>query len=430
MSFVDTVMAGRVSSNDLASVALGNSMWVPMLLLMTGTLLSTTAKVAQFFGENKTKEIGALVRQALWLALFIGCTAAFLLWNAEALLHWMNVEESLIPEAMIYLHAVALGFPAFALYHVLRCFSEGLGLTRPSMVLSIIGLILNIPLNYIFIYGKLGLPRMGGAGCGVATAIVMILMFLGMLIWIKKKHSYQFSDLFKYFDWPQWKTIKNLLFIGLPIGIAVFAETSIFAIIALLIGKLGATVISGHQIALNFSSLVFMVPYSISIASTIRVGQLLGQENATAAYFASRVSISTALTYACCAAFIILLFRHSIASLYSSDTQVINLAASLIIYSAIFQLPDAVQATASGALRGYQDTRVTMIITLFSYWCAGLPIGYVLGMTHLIHNPSGPHGLWQGLVIGLSCSALLLILRLKKIARRRINQDLAASTAY
>ncbi len=278
MGFVDAVMAGRVGPRDLAAVALGNSIWVPVFLLMTGTLLATTPKVAQRFGAGTFDEIGPLVRQALWLALVVGLIATLALFSAEPILHIMKVDPELIGPCMEYLRGIGTGLPAVALYHVLRCFSDGLGRTRPAMVLGLCGLALNIPLNYIFIYGHLGVPAMGGVGCGWATAIVMWVMALGMAGWARWAPAYQSSRLFSRFDWPQWAVIKRLLGIGLPIGIAVFAESSIFAVIALLIGSLGATVVAGHQIALNFSSLVFMIPYSLGMAVTVRVGQALGRQ--------------------------------------------------------------------------------------------------------------------------------------------------------
>ncbi|WP_369959404.1 MATE family efflux transporter [Pseudomonas benzenivorans] len=420
MGFVDTVMAGRVGPRDLAAVALGNSIWVPVFLLMTGVLLATTPKVAQRFGAGLQAAIGPLVRQALWLALAVGGAAAAALWNAEVVLHWMDVEPRLIGPAMAYLRAVACGFPAVALYHVLRCFSDGLGHTRPSMVLGIIGLLLNIPLNYIFIYGKLGLPAMGGVGCGWATALVMGFMLLGMLWWVKWAPYYRPSELFDRFERPQWPVIRRLLAIGLPIGIAVFAESSIFAVIALLIGGLGATVVAGHQIALNFSSLVFMIPYSLGMAVTVRVGQALGRDDPRGARFAAGVGMASALAYACLSASLILLLREPIVGIYSPDPAVIALAAGLIVYAALFQLSDAIQVTAAGALRGYQDTRVTMLLTLFAYWGIGLPIGYALGLSDWLGTPSGPRGLWQGLVVGLTCAAIMLALRLSRSARRRI----------
>ncbi|MCE5363379.1 MATE family efflux transporter [Pseudomonas anguilliseptica] len=420
MGFVDTVMAGRVSPQDLAAVALGNSIWVPVFLLMTGILLATTPKVAQRFGAGAHAEIGPLVRQALWLALAVGIAAALILWNAEIILSLMNVDPALIEPAMGYLRAVACGFPAVALYHVLRCFSDGLGHTRPSMVIGLCGLALNIPLNYIFIYGKLGLPAMGGVGCGWATGLVMGFMFLSMLWWVKWAPFYQPSRIFSHFEWPQWAVLKRLLSVGLPIGIAVFAESSIFAVIALLIGGLGATVVAGHQIALNFSSMVFMIPYSLGMAATVRVGQALGRGEPREARFAAGVSMAAALGYACLSASLMLLLREQIAQIYTPDGAVIAVATTLLVYSALFQFSDAIQVTAAGALRGYQDTRVTMILTLFAYWGIGLPVGYVLGLTDWFGEPSGPSGLWQGLVVGLTCAGGMLAVRLAGSARKRI----------
>ena len=420
MGFVDTVMAGRVSPRDLAAVALGNSLWVPVFLLMTGVLLATTPKVAQRFGAGSHDEIGPLVRQALWLALAVGLLAAVALWNAEPVLHWMQVDDELIEPAMGYLRAVACGFPAVALYHVLRCFSDGLGHTRPTMVLGLLGLLLNIPLNYIFIYGKLGLPAMGGVGCGWATALVMVAMLLGMLVWVAWAPYYQSSGLLRRFDWPQGRVIRRLLSVGLPIGVSIFAEASIFSVIALLIGGLGATVVAGHQIALNFSSMVFMIPYSLGMAATVRVGQALGRREPREARFAAGVAMATALAYACLSASGMLWLRTDIAEIYTPDLAVIGVASSLLIYSAFFQFSDAIQVTAAGALRGYQDTRVTMLITLLAYWGIGLPVGYSLGLSDWLGEPSEPKGLWQGLVVGLTCAALLLGIRLARSARRHI----------
>ncbi|MCM2320011.1 MAG: MATE family efflux transporter [Pseudomonas sp.] len=420
MGFVDTVMAGRVGPRDLAAVALGNSIWVPMLLLMGGILLATTAKVSRKVGAGTYVLIGPLVRQALWLALTIGLIAAALLLCAEPILVLMQVEASLRTTTMGYLQAVALGFPALALYQVLRGFSDGLGSTRPTMVIGLLGLLLNIPLNYIFIYGKLGLPAMGGVGCGWATALVLWFMLGAMLWWVHWAPVYRSSQLFERLEWPQWPEIRAQLTLGLPIGIAIFAEASIFSVIALLIGSLGASVVAGHQVALNFSSMVFMIPYSLAMATTVRVGQALGRGAPRDARFSAGVAMATALVYACLSASLMLLLRADIARLYTPDTEVLAVASALLMYSALFQFSDAIQVTAAGALRGYHDTRATMLITLLAYWGIGLPIGYSLGLSELLGLPSGPAGLWQGLVIGLTCAAALLGVRLQRIARRAV----------
>lgn len=420
MGFVDTLMAGRVGPRDLAAVALGNSIWVPVLLLMNGILLATTAKVARKVGAGRYALIGPLVRQALWLGLAIGLVATVLLLSAEPVLALMGVEESLRATAMGYLQAVALGFPALALYQVLRGFSDGLGSTRPSMMIGILALLLNIPLNYIFIYGKLGLPAMGGVGCGWATALVMWFMFGAMLLWVHWAPAYRSCRLFERLERPRWAEIRSLLGLGLPIGIAIFAEASIFSVIALLIGSLGASVVAGHQIALNFSSMVFMIPYSLAMAATVRVGQALGRGAPRDARFCAGVAMATALAYACCSASLMLLLREDIARLYTPDAEVLAVAGALLMYSALFQFSDAIQVTAAGALRGYHDTRATMLITLLAYWGIGLPIGYGLGLADWFGTPSGPQGLWQGLVVGLTCAAALLGVRLQRIARRQI----------
>src|SRR5690554_3168608 len=276
MGFVDTVMAGRVSPNDLAAVALGNSVWVPIFLLMSGILIATTAKVSHAFGRGAELETGYLVRQALWLGFALGCGLGVLLWNAQPLMELMGVDPILITPAMGYLRAVACGFPAVAVYLVFRCYSDALGLTRPSMVIGILGLLLNIPLNYIFINGHLGLPAMGGVGCGWATGLVMVFMMIAMFVWVHWAPHYKFSQIFARFQWPEWSAQKSLLALGLPIGISIFAEASLFSVIALLIGGLDrkSTRLNSSHVRISYA--VFCLPYSLAMATTVRVGQALG----------------------------------------------------------------------------------------------------------------------------------------------------------
>lgn len=422
MGFVDTMMAGRVSPNDLAAVALGNSLWVPFFLLMSGILLATTSKAARHFGAGEHSAIGPLVRQSIWLGGSIGCLLAVLMWHAEPVLHWLNISQELIDPAMGYLRAVACGFPAVGIFIALRCYSDAIGRTRPSMVIGILGLLINIPVNYVFIYGKLGVPAMGGVGCGWATAIVMVFMLLAMLVWVAWADYYKPQQCFTRFNWPQWQQQKSLLTLGIPIGIAIFAEVSIFSIIALLIGGLGANTVAGHQIALNFSSLVFMLPYALGMATTVRVGQEIGAKQPRQAFFAATTAMLTALMVACVSFSYMIWLREPIARIYTSDPEVLTIAATLIIYAAIFQFSDAIQVTAAAALRGYQDMRVTMLITLFAYWGIGLPMGYILGLTDLLGPAQGPAGMWQGLIIALTCGAAMLGWRLRHTAKRLIQQ--------
>ena len=346
----------------------------------------------------------------------MGSILGLVMWNAEPLLHWLGIDQTLIPLSMGYLQAVACGFPAIALYTVLRCYSDALGLTRPSMVIGLLGLLINIPTNYIFIYGKLGLPSIVGVGCGWATALVMVCMALAMLWWIRWAPHYRQHSVFKCWSWPKSQEVGSLLGLGLPIGISVFAEASIFSIIALLIGGLGANTVAGHQIALNFSSLVFMLPYSLGMATTVRRRPRTLEGRSPIRFPWSpwgRPFMAVFASY-------MTLLREPIARIYTNDLQVLGIASSLIIYAAIFQFSDAVQVTAAGALRGYQDTRITMVITLASYWGIGLPIGYSLGLTDILGSAQGPAGIWQGLIAGLTCAAALLGWRLWHMGRKQL----------
>lgn len=419
LGFVDTAMAGRVSAVDLAAVALGNSFWVPTFLFLTGVLMIITSKVAASSGSGRLEETGPLVRQAVWLGLCIGVICAVLLFSVEPLLYWAGVQEGLIPKSVGYIKAVALGFPAVGMYQALRGLSDGLSRTKPTMIIGFLGLVLNVPANYVLVYGKLGFPAMGGVGCGVATTLVMWFMLGCMVIYLKRSKIYDACRLFERFEWPRWPVQRHLLGLGLPIGISLFSETSMFALIALLIGSLGAVVVASHQVALNLTSIIFMVPFSLGLAITVRVGHNLGMSGARAGLFAAKVGITVALMFAVVAASGIYLLADWLPYLYTSDPEVLALSTALLFYAALYQFSDSVQVACAGALRGYQDTRVPMLLTMIAYWLVGLPSGYILGMTDLLGPPQGPAGFWKGLIIGLSVAALFLSVRLAIIGGRR-----------
>jgi MATE family multidrug resistance protein len=423
LGFVDAAMAGRVSAVDLAAVALGNAFWVPTFLFLTGVLMIVTSKVAAANGSGNLCDAGSLVRQGAWLGFSIGCLSALFLCSVEPIMRWMNVEAQLIPITVDYLIAVAFGFPAVALFQALRGLTDGMSQTKPTMLIGFMGLALNVPANYVLVYGKLGFPEMGAVGCGVATALVMWFMLGCMLIYLKRSKRYAVTGLFERFDWPRWTEQRHLLGLGLPIGMALFAETSMFCVIALMIGGLGAVVVAGHQIAMNFSSLTFMVPFSLGLAITVRVGHNLGLNGARAGLFAAKMGLGVALVFAFIAAAIMLGLAEWIPLLYTNNPQVIQLATQLFFYAALYQFSDAIQVACAGALRGYQDTRMPMVLTITAYWAVGLPSGYVLGMTDFLGPARGPAGFWQGLILGLTTAAVFLSVRLAWVSAKRKRQQ-------
>jgi MATE family multidrug resistance protein len=286
------------------------------------------------------------------------------------------------------------------------------------MVIGFIGLMLNIPLNWIFVYGKFGAPALGGVGCGVATAIVYWVMFGLLLLYVTTSARLKSINLFGEFHKPQLKAQIRLFKLGFPVAAALFFEVTLFAVVALLVSPLGSIIVAAHQVAINFSSLVFMLPMSVGAAVSIRVGHRLGEENVDGARVASRVGVMVGLALAMMTAILTVIFREQIALLYTNNPEVIELAMVLLLFAAIYQCTDAVQVIAAGALRGYKDMRAIFNRTFIAYWLLGLPIGYVLGRTDWIVEPMGAQGFWLGFIIGLSSAAFLLGIRLRWMHRQ------------
>ncbi len=418
MGFIDTSMSGQYSAIDLAAVALGSSIWIPAYLLVKGALMAITPTVAQLFGARKVDEIASPVRQAMWMSLLLSVAIVAFMLTPEPLMNFLELDPAISGITAEYLKAVSWGIPAYCLYNVLTSYCEGRSITKPAMLISFVGLLINIPLNYVLIYGKFGFPELGGVGCGYATAICFVAMTLMMFAYVHFDDRHKAIGMFKTLELPNLEIIKDLLKLGIPMGLGIFFEASIFSAVALVIGKLGAVIVAGHQIALNFASMAFMVPLSLSIGITIRVGQAIGAGDMKAARFSSFAGIATTLLTATISATGMLLFAEEIASVYTREPTVLALAAELLFFAAVFQYADGVQVAANGALRGYKDTKVPMVIIFIACWGIALPLGYTLGLTNLITEPMGPHGLWIGLVVALTISAVFLTLRLKSLSSR------------
>lgn len=427
MGFVDTVMAGRASAQDLAAVALGGSIWLPLYLAGTGVLMATTPLVANQVGSNRCDSTGRTLHKGLCVAAFLALISTLILLNSDLILRHMGVEPALAAKTFAYLKAISWGFPAFLLYQVIRSYSEGFGKTRPVMKIAVLGLLCNIPLNYIFIYGKLGLPAMGAEGCGWATSLVMLLMLLAGLCYLKLSPNFREFQLLSQFHPPALQPLINFLKLGLPIGVALLIEASMFSIIALLLADQGEQVIAAHQITLSFTGLTFMIPLSIAMAITIRVGQLQGAGDGEGARFAAFTGIAITLACATLSSSFMLVIPEFITSWYTTDPVLIQSAASLVMIAALFQFSDAIQVGCAGALRGYKDTFVPLTLVFIAYWVVGLSTGIVLGRTDLLVPMMGAAGFWVALVIGLTIGAILLLYRLRIIARRHLCQNNTAT---
>lgn len=413
MALTDTIMAGLLGAPTLAAVAVGANVWAPVFLFALGVLMAQSPTTAHLYGAGKARDIGHYARQMLWLSQVLGWGGFFLLRHLAPFMRAIHIEPAIIPNATAYLDALAWGLPGLCLYQALRFTSEGIGHTRPMLAIALGALAVNGVLDYILMYGKLGLPALGAAGCGYATAVTQWLMFLALLIYVRRRALYRPLEIFARFEWPQWVAQRELLWLGVPIAVGIFMESSLFAGVGLMMGTLGTDIVAAHQIALNYASFVFMVPMSIALAISVRVGQALGRGDAHGARLAGFAGIGLCLCFEVLSALSMLLLPHYIVEIYTRDGNVARIAASLLYIGAIFQLSDGLQTSAAGALRGYKDTRVPMLITIVAYWLVGFPLAWAFGIPlHL-----GPQMIWAGFIAGLSVAAILLLARYLRLSR-------------
>lgn len=403
MQVTDTVMAGRLGASELAAVALGGAVWMPMIVLGLGVMMALTPTVAQLFGAGRHAEIGYWTRQGMWLALFIVVPVFLLVRNAGAIMTAFGVEAAIVPLAGDYLKAQSWGLPAAFIYLALRFMSEGTSDTRPMMYISLAALPLNLFGNWLFMY-EFG---MGAVGCGVATAIVFWSMLAMMLLNVASRRRYRKFEPFARFDWPSGRALGELLWIGIPIGITIFMEGSMFGASALLMGRLGIETVAAHQIAMNFASIMFMIPMGLSFAISVRVGQAIGRGDIGGAHTAGWAGIALCASIMLLSAANMLLFREAIAALYSQDPRVIAVASGLLVMAALFQISDGLQVSAAGVLRGFKDTRATMVLSTIAYWGVGFLAAWYFG----IHLGLGARAIWGGLIAGLTVAAALLLWR-------------------
>ncbi|HJT98535.1 MAG TPA: MATE family efflux transporter [Rhodanobacteraceae bacterium] len=414
MNVIDAMLAGHLDAHTLGAVAVGTSVWSLALVAAIGVMLALPPSVAQLNGAGRLADIGPLFRQALWLALMLG----LLLWlgvrlGGPVLVVAIGVDAALVPDVTHFLHAISYGAPALALFFALRGLSEGFGLTRPTMYFSLLGLSLLGPVGYVLMYGRFGFPALGAEGSGIATACVIWIEALAFLAYVATRSHYRALALFGRFEKPNPLAIVELLRIGVPMGVSLFMEASLFVAVALAIGTLGTDVVASHQIAINVASVTFMVPLGIAMATTVRVGHAVGRGDPEGVRDAGFVGLLLTLVAQGVSALLMLTVPQHIAALYTADAAVIALAAQLLVLAGLFQLSDGLQVAASGALRGLKDTRVPMLITTFAYWGVGMPVGWWLAFPH----GYGARGMWMGLIAGLSMAALLLTSRFWRLAR-------------
>jgi len=418
MLFTDTVIASQLSHVDMASVSVATSLWGPVVFSIQGLLIAVTPVVAQLLGasgsNNDTKPLVSTLYQGMYLALIVCFFVVLIYQFVNVPLDNLDLEPELHDKSLGYLQFAIWGILPTCLFFVFRSFFEGIGLTTPALITGVIGLILNIPLNYIFVFGEFGMPQLGGAGSGLATAIIQWVSFIVLLIYLHKGKKLKPMKVFSRFEKPNLEKIKSLSRIGLPIFVSLLFETTLFAFSALAIAPLGAIAIAGHQVAFSYSSVVFMAPLSLSMAATIRIGYLKGFGDINMLKQAIKTCFVLAAAFGSFVMLITYLFRDSIISMYTEQPEVVALASSILIITAIYQLPDAVQVMCAGIFKGLKITKPLLYITFIAYWPLGFGLGYMLGRTDILVPAMGPAGFWWGIVLGLTAASVMFFYWLRK----------------
>lgn len=402
---VAVLMMGRVGALELAALGLGGSFMIFVFLVCLGIMMSLSPTIAQHFGAGRDQQIKESFQQGLWLALLTGVGAFLLLRQMDHLMLWIGIDANVVPLVQRYLALAAWSMPATCLYMALRFLCEATGHSKPMLVINVATLPIVVAGNWAFIFGHLGMPAMGVEGAAANLILVMSLNALGMLLYVVMSRRYRARELWHSFSRPGAGLIA-LLKLGIPIAGTLILDTSFFTAIALMMGKIGHVWLAAHQVAINYATVAFMIPVSLSSATMARVGQAIGQNNPWLARARGVLGISCALLLVVPSILIIFIFPEWVAGLYTDDAEVIMAAVPLLFAAAFLQIFDATYITAQGALRGFKDVNGPLMIS-FSFWAVGLPAAWGLGWGL---NWGAP-GLWWGMIAGVAATAVLLIWR-------------------
>ena len=413
-SFVDTTMTGQYNTLDLAGVSIATSLWNPFFTFLTGIVSALVPIIGHHLGQGKKKEVSSDFYQFLYLALALSIVLfGLVFFLAPIVLQFMGLEVAVSSVAIRYLWLLAIGIIPLLLFSVIRSLLDALGLTKLSMYLMLLLLPLNSGFNYLLIYGAFGFPELGGAGAGLGTSLAywaLLLISTLVLLKHKKLKEYQLQKPMPL----QIKKIKEAIYLGLPIGGTVFAEVAIFSAVGLIMAKFSSLIIASHQSAMNFSSLMYAFPMSISTAMAIVVSYEVGAKRLEDAKKYIKIGRLSAMAFAILTLSFLYVFRENVASLYGHDPEFIQLTASFMTYSLFFQLADTFAAPLQGILRGYKDTVIPFYLGLLGYWGVAIPLGLFLDYSTNLDA----YSYWIGLIVSLVVSGLLYQWRLQVIMKR------------
>lgn len=427
MSTVDTLMSGMAGTMELSGVALGTTFTFPAYLFLQCLASAITPIVSHLLALKKFRRIHINVFNATVSGFVIAVLTAVLLYCMKYVYIFIPADEAMVQIAGRYMFFIALSLPAVFIYYTKLSFIQGLGTSKLTFYFGILQLCLNIPLNYIFIFGKLGMPALGGAGCGLTTCFIYIIC--AVVITIYTRHA-KFLDPYRTEQKTallNFKYIASYLKLGVPIGISRTVEVTGFTMAALILSPFGPVVMAAHTITLSVSGLIFMIPLSLGIAGTIRVAYAMGTKNWEHALLVTKLLMFFNLVLFFIYFTSLLLLREQIASLYISDNEVITLTVSLMLFNCVYMFPDSLQCVFSCILQGFKDSKTIFYVTVCSYWIVGLPLGGALAWG-LFTDKLHAYGIWIGFICALTIAAVLFALRLTYLFKTRTYPKLLAQS--
>ena len=411
VNFVDNIMVAKLGPAALAGVSLANALYAICLVFGIGISFALPPLISEAQGAVDDRRISSYFKHSLIVNLAFGVFSMILLIAFIPFMKYLGQDPEIIPHAADYMYYSALGMIPFMIFQTLRCYSDGLSETLPSMIIIILGNLLNVILNYLLIFGHWGLPEMGAAGAALSSLISRVFMVFGILIIFR-----HWKNLWIYlsevrFNMYKSSYFKKILSLGIPSSFQMTFELTAFSAAAIIMGFIGKIEQASHQIAINLASITFMIATGLAMASTIRVGNQLGKGNISKVKDAGYSAMIQITIFMIVAAIGFVLARHLLPTIYMDNAEVISIAAYLLLAAAIFQIPDGIQVVTLSALRGLQDVKVPTFITFLSYWLLGIPCSYILAIT----LEWGPIGVWIGLILGLTISAIFLSYRFKML---------------
>jgi len=419
MGVIDTIVAGKAGSQHLAAVALGGSVTAPVIVAFGAVLTIIGPMISRMRGAGNESKVGLLLNNAKILACLLTAAELGALYLGSLVYDYVTEDAQTAAMARQYLYFLMLSAPASVMMRALQGNFEGYGQTRPAMVISLFGLLANVPLNYAFVFGWGPLPAMGGPGCGLATTVICWIMcfFLLALMFASRQHRRHACQMWS-FRAAERKICGRIFKLGLPIGVASLCEMSFFCVVTLVIAPLGELMVDAQQVAINVSGIVFMLPFSLAVAASIRASYHVGGQRRAA--FDAMVRTLFVATYALMSAamaLIILLRRHVVMA-YTDDPLIIDTASVLLVYCAVYQISDSTQALLGGLLRGCHDTGIITGVNLVCYWLVGFPLAVILIRTDWIVPAMGPAGAWVSFIIALTLVALCFAWRFRATRRK------------